>query len=226
MCLVPGMLAPGPSRPSASAGRLATGLLVLTCIQLVASLGLIVSFSVWAVLLNLLFVVYAYAAVVRPFRQDVPLVFVENIICFSIMSAINGILNIFTMVDLATRKQVLSEKLKPWQFYAGLTFFGLSTACFLFMSVLSLLLYRDLRETTIQLDEESAPFIVGRRGNGRAPRGAQSSSFGSFGYPPTGTYASGSGSRTSTTTVGGSAPSSAAAPSRDRFPGKGYKLNE
>mmetsp|Transcript_4034 Transcript_4034/g.8662 ORF Transcript_4034/g.8662 Transcript_4034/m.8662 type:complete len:217 (+) Transcript_4034:318-968(+) len=215
MCLIPGMLAPGPSRPSERAKKFAVALSVMAGIMFVLSLGLVVSFSVWSVLQNLIFVLYAYM-VVRPFRNELALVFIENILCFSLLTGLTGMMSIFTLVNLITKQQLWAKKLENWQIYTGITLASIITVTYVAMSILSYILFRDLQNTTVQMDEESAAFLPGMRGGSPSGYRSGGGTFGSFGYPPTGSYIR------SPITSQAAQPQ---APQRDRFPGKGYKLN-
>uniref|UniRef100_A0A7S2W8L2 MARVEL domain-containing protein n=1 Tax=Mucochytrium quahogii TaxID=96639 RepID=A0A7S2W8L2_9STRA len=206
-----------PSRPSERAFRLSSGLVGLCVCLFVSTLLLIFSFSIWSILLNVLFLVYAFF-VLRIFKGDDPIVGSESMICFAFSAGLNCLLSVFTLVSLVTKKQMLFDRLKPWQGYVGMVGSGLAVAAYLGMTIVSILLFRDLRETQVQFDEEATPFMQGRGSGGGSFASSSISSnsrFGSFRHDtPTGTYAS------------QHAPPQQTPQSKPRFPGKGYKLKD
>jgi hypothetical protein len=226
MCLVPGMLERAPSRPSTRAQGLAMGMHVLNGVLLLCGLLLVISYSVWSVLQTLLFVIYAWV-VLRSFAPAVPgaepIVFVENVLSLSLIAVLNALLAVFNLINIATGKQSLTDKLQPWQLTTGIVVSGVTVAGFLVLALFAALAFRDLRETVIVAqDEESAPFVVGSFNTGSGGAGRSYAATGSFGYPPTGSYAQ---TQTQTQAPGRAQPSRGPPP-QEKFPGKAYKLAE
>jgi hypothetical protein len=219
------MLERAPSRPSSRAQGLATGMHVANGVLLLCSLLLIISYSVWSVLQTILFVVYAWV-VLRSFTPAVagaePLVFVENVLSLSLVAVLNALLAVFNLVNIATGKQSLVQKLQPWQLTTGIVVSSVSVAGFLVLALLAALAFRDLRETVIVAqDEESAPFMAGSFNTGSGGGGRSYAATGSFGYPPTGSYAQ---TQTQTQASGRALPARGQPPPQEKFPGKAYKL--
>jgi hypothetical protein len=226
MCLVPGMLERAPSRPSARAQGLATGMHAVNGVLLLCGLLLVISYSVWSVLQTLLFVIYAWV-VLRSFAPAVPgaepIVFVENVLSLSAIAVLNALLAVFNLINIATGKQSLTDKLQPWQLTTGIVVSGVTVAGFLVLALLAALAFRDLRETVIVAqDEESAPFMTGSFNTVSGGVGRSYAATGSSSYPPTGSYAQ---TQTQTQAPGRAQPSRGPPPP-EKFPGKAYKLAE
>jgi len=236
MCLLPGMLAGGPSLPSERARRLGFGLLVLTALLAVlAVLVSVLTLSAWPAVQNLTFCAVSYIAVLRRFRPAETFIFVEAVVCLGLLCLPNAVGTLSGIAVVVSNRDLFPKKEKtvqPWQIYSNL---GVNTGIvivYFLMALVCYLLYKDLLTTVIEIDEESFPFVGSQGGGGYGFRNRtqrqtqqqrQQPRFGTFraSVPPTGTYAA-----TATSNLSRDGPrSQTGEQQKPRFPGKGYRLN-
>lgn len=220
MCLVPGMLAPAPARPSARARQQAAALAVLAVMQVGVALALAATFSAGAVLQSIFFVAYSFF-VLRPFRSPEPLVFIESVLCYALLAGMSGALGALTAASIAAERHALLKKfkddLRPWQVSSGIALSGVAAALYLASWLVALALFRNLQRS---VTAESLPFVsnaAARGGVHSQTSGSRPGGFGTMGSLPTGSYAA-----TAPREQAMPEPSSAASP----FTGKGYRLSD
>lgn len=87
------MIENGPSLASSRAVKLSKVMVALTVLLVVVSVVMLATFTAYSALQSLLFVLYAYF-VLRPFweRDTAALIFVENILCFSLLALLYGLM--------------------------------------------------------------------------------------------------------------------------------------
>lgn len=203
-------------------------------------------------LANLFFALYAYF-VLRPFWQQVPLVFVENVVCFAVLSLVNGTLSTLRLIadlEADTLKDGKARDVKSSDGSKGTPVVGKDTdmrgifplhdlpkekmiacivassasiMCYGILATLAILTARDLRRS-IEND------IFGVQGGGRGGGGG-------FGAIAPGETLPFSRSASSNFGTYSAPPVGVYAPNQDtqrespprsdnsRFPGRGFKLN-
>lgn len=244
------MLARAPARPSDRAILLAKVMGVFSLLILLLAPVLGVSYSIWSILQHVLFSVYAFF-VLRPIIRssagavedgssstenssgESGLVYIENVLCFALMCGFNALLSVLNLVNVATGKQAFSDNLKHWQTVCGIVTCSLSVACFVAITLLGVLLYRDVKTTVLETVppggdlEENQPFfpngVFGAPDDGGFSPATEARQPQGFGYPATGSYASGSQTQTISRS---SQRDQRVKTKKAKFPGKGYKLTD
>ena len=142
----------------------------------------------------------------------------------SFVTFTNGVISVLTLVDLATGKQVLFDRLQSWQVIVGYCTHSAAILCYFVITATVVLLIRELGMCRVPIDEETAPLISRPQSlssGGQVSRGAVAPKQQSFTQGSQVLYSGG-------THIPPARQASTAAEREktdsEKFPGKGYSL--